>query len=439
MKIVTEKGTHVGYKMEIFPTEEQKQIFERYFGTARYVYNLGIDIMKKNKEKTGKYLSFYSLNKEFTKLKHTKEYSWLNEFDATSLKLVLQDVCIAYKNRIYNYKHYRNPKYKSRKKSKLQFPIRQERLSIRQNQIKIPSIGLINYYNTYGEKIKGFGQSDISKGFHIKFTNPRISKKGSRYYLSFNIPKDESHNINSYQYYGGNQEWQEQESSKAIGIDVGLKHDKWLKDSTGKTVIRPKCEKEYERLKFYQQKLCRQYETNKDRDPRTFKDRQPLKNGRSKNMQKTIDRINKLYDKITNKRHAVVHEYCRELLKQKPIAVVMEDIKSNSLLITDEEKQCNYQKEKINGLIQDAALYDTKVIIENTMVNNGIKVIYADNQYPSSQICSNCGHIHKLNVNTKNYRCPECGMVMDRDFNAAINLSKLAYLKCPVRRLGVEE
>lgn len=437
MKTVIEKGTHVGYKVEIFPTEEQKSVFNKYFGTARYVYNLGIDIMKKNKQETRNYFSFYSLNKEFTKLKHTKKYSWLNEFDATFLKLILQDVCNAFNYHKKDYKHYGKPKYKSKKYSKFQFPIRKERISVKNSQIKIPSIGLVDYYNSYGEIIEGFGQSNISKGNHTKFTNPRISKKGSRYYLSFNIPKDENHNINSYQYYDGNQEWQEQESSKAIGIDVGLKHDKWLKDSTGRTVQRPKCEKEYDRIKFYNKKLNRQYETNKVREPRTFKNRQPIK-GRSKNMQKTIDKINKLYDKITNKRHAVVHEYCKELLKQKPEAVVMEDIKVLSLRVTDNNKSCNFQKEKINSLITDAALYDTKIIIENTMVNNGIKVIYADRQYPSSQICSNCGNIHKISVNSKFYRCPECGMVMDRDFNAAINLSKLAYLKCPVKRLGVE-
>lgn len=438
MEIITEKSTHVGYRIEIHPTEEQKFIFNKYFGTARYVYNLGIDIQNKNKERTGKYLSFYSLNNEFTKLKHIKEYSWLTKFDSTFMKMVLHDVCFAFENHKKNYKHYGKPKYKSKKKSNLQFPIRTDTTSINENQVYIPSIGLVDYYNSYGDKIIGFGYNRIINGNHIKFTNTRISKKGSRYYLSFTIPKDETHNINSYQYYEGNQEWQEQSSSRAIGIDVGLKHDKWLKDSTGKTVQRPKCEKEYERLKFYQTKLNRQYEINKVREPRTFKDRQPLKDGKSKNMQKTIDKINKLYDKITNKRRNVVHEYCKELLELKPEAVVMEDIKVLSLMVTNEDKNCNFQKERINGLIIDAALYDTKMIIQNTMVNNGIKVIYADSQYPSSQICSNCGHIHKLNVATKNYRCSECGMVIDRDLNAAINLSNLAYLKCPVKRIGME-
>lgn len=438
MKIVTEKNDYVGYKVEIFPTEEQKFIFNRYFGTARYVYNLGIDIMKKNKEETGKYLSFYSLNKEFTKLKHTKEYSWLNEFDSAFMKMILQDVKTAFENVFKDHKRFNKPKYKSKKNSKYQFPIRIDNTHITENGVYVSSIGYVDYYNSYGDEILGTSNKYNASMNYLKFTDPRISKKGSKYYLSFSIPKDESHNINSYQYYEGNQQWQEQKSCKAIGIDVGLKHDKWLKDSTGRTVQRPKCKKEYERLKFYQQKLCRQYETNKDRDPRTFKDRQPLKDGRSKNMQKTKDKINKLYDKITNKRQNAVHEYCKELLKQKPEAIVMEDIKVLSLVVTDSNKACNAQKEKTNALIQDAALYDTKYIIENTMVNNGIKVIYADNQYPSSQICSNCGHIYKLNVNTKYYRCPECGMKMDRDFNAAINLSRLAYLKCPVKKLGVE-
>lgn len=437
MNTIIDKGTHVGYKVEIFPTDEQKFIFNKYFGTARYVYNLGIDIQKNHKKETGEYLSFYNLNKEFVKLKHTIEYSWLNEFDSSFIKLVVQDVCNAYKKWFKTRTPKQYPRYKAKKNEKFQFPIREDRLLIQEDKLRISTIGFVNYYNSYGDQIIGNSRKEYNNNY-IKFTNPRISKKGSRYYLSFNIPKDEFHNINSYQYYGGNNQWQDQSNSKAIGIDVGLKHDKWLKDSTGKTVQRPKCEKEYERLKFYQTKLNRQYEINKVREPRTFKDRQPLKDGKSKNMQKTIDKINKLYDKITNKRQAVVHEYCKELLELKPEAVVMEDIKVLSLIISDNNKLCDIEKTRKNNLLFDAALYDTKMIIQNTMVNNGIKVIYADSQYPSSQLCSNCGNIHKLNVAIKNYRCPECGMIMDRDLNAAINLSNLAYLKCPVKRLGME-
>lgn len=306
-------------------------------------------------------------------------------------------------------------------------------MSIRETQVFIPSIGFVDYYNSYGDQIIGFGYKNIKNGNYIKFINPRISFDGSSYYLSFSVLKDEDHNINSYQYYN-NQEWQEQETSNAIGIDVGLRHDKWLKDSTGRTVVRPKCEKEIERLKFYQQKLDRQYEINKDREPRTFKNRQYPINGISKNMQKTKVKINKLYDKIVNKRRNVVHEYCKDLLLQKPDAVVMEDIGVQSLVLTKEDNVPIDEREAMNNLIYNAALFDTMKIIENTMVNNGIKVIYADHNYPSSQICSNCGHIQKIGQ-AKYYRCPECGMVMDRDFNAAINLSKLAYLKCPVKRL----
>ena len=60
------------------------------------------------------------------------------------------------------------------------------------------------------------------------------------------------------------------------------------------------------------------------------------------------------------------------------------------------------------------------------MTNNGIPVIYADPHYPSSQLCSCCGY--RQDIGRKNiYRCPECGNIIDRDFNAAINLAKLAY------------
>lgn len=435
MKIVNKMNGYVGYKIELHPTEEQKFIFNKYFGTARFVYNLAIDVQEQNKNKIGYYLDFQPLCKKFVELKCKDEYGWLKDFDSAFIKGVLQDVCNAYFNKIKNPKKYEKPKYKSKKEFKFQFPIRIDNLRIYNDKIFISSIGYTDCYNSYGNEIIGNSNPSVHKEIkYLKYTNPRISKKGSKYYLSVSIPKDENHNINSYDSFYSNQFWQVQQSSKAIGIDVGLKHDKWLKDSTGRTVKRPKCEKEYERLKFYQRKLDRQWEINKVREPRTFKNRQPLKDGRSKNMQKTKDKINKLYDKITNKRHNAVHEYCKELLKNKPEAIVMEDIKVLSIM--DNNKSLHYiERDRCNSLLKDAALYDTRIIIENTMVNNGIKVIYADSQYPSSQICSNCGHIHKIKSYVKYYRCPECGMIIDRDFNAAINLSKLAYLKCPVKRI----
>src|SRR5699024_4987713 len=115
-----EEDSYVGYRVKLNPTEEQISLFNRYFGIARYVYNLGINIHKENYEINKNALSFISLNNKFNELKNTEEYNWLKQFDSTMMKLVLKDVVLAYKfffDKLCNY-----PKYKSKKKSKKQFP-----------------------------------------------------------------------------------------------------------------------------------------------------------------------------------------------------------------------------------------------------------------------------------------------------------------------------
>ena len=79
-------------------------------------------------------------------------------------------------------------------------------------------------------------------------------------------------------------------------------------------------------------------------------------------------------------------------------------------------------------MIYDAALYETTMIIEQKAISNGINVIRADGQFPSSQICSCCGY--RQNIGEKKiYKCPECGIEINRDLNAAINLANYEHIK----------
>ena len=411
---------YVGYKVRLFPTKEQEHLFYEYFGLNRFVYNLGINLQEEHKKSNNdKLLSKDKLNNLVNKIKYTKELSWITKYSAETTKLTLYDLMNAYWYHEKRPNHYNKPKRKSKEKSNKQFPIRAERMNIYNSFIYVPSIGNINYYNSYGNEILGTGYNKMkNKNLkYIHYCNPRISFDGINYYLSFTIPKDQSHQVNSYWKYSNNEEWQEQEESKAIGIDVGLKNEKWLVDSTGTKVERPNSDTINKKINRLERQYDRQKNTNLKKNS-SFMEQHP--NG-SKNMQKTRTKINKCYKKITNRRRNVVHEYACSLLKKKPKAVVMETISSTELM--DKHK---YNKNIINKMIYDAALNDTMTIIEKKMNNNGIPVIKADSNYPSSQICSCCGNRHNIG-RAKYYRCPDCGAIIDRDLNAAINLSKLAY------------
>lgn len=423
---------YVGYKVKLDPTEEQKSLFNSYFNLSRFVYNLGIDIEKeiKSNHLLGNsdisFLDKEDLAKHVVQLKKNEEYKWLKEYDSTTIKLVLFDVVKAYTNFFKYPDRYNKPKYKAKKKAKKQFPTRAERMTVYEDEIFINNkIGTVKFSNSYGNSIIGSGNKDKLNTKHLHYVNPRISFNGLDYYLSFSLPKDQEHNINSYQYYGGDTEWQEQESSETIGIDVGLRREKWIKDSRGNTIIRPDNSKEHKKLKHLYKKLDRQYETN-SRKSRLFSIKHP---DGSRNMQKVKAKINKYHKKIVNRRKNIVNEYCKTLLKLKPEKVIMETISVSEINATEQNTKISKQKRRKNELIKEAALYDSMNMIERKLKSNGIPVIFADPNYPSSQLCSCCGYKQKIGTN-KFYRCPNCGTVIDADLNAAINLANYeTYLK----------
>ena len=421
----TNHEDYSSYKVRLFPTKEQEKIFYQYFGACRFVYNLGIDIEEQQyqdyldgKTETRR-LKKIGLNNLFTQLKNNVDkYKWLKQFDATTLKLVLFDLDHAYEMFLSNTNKNERPKYKSRIYSKKQFPVRSERLYLTETHARIPSIGFVKYCNSYGDQIIGSGHEASPNRVH--FYNSRVVYDGINFYLVFSIPKDREHNVNSYFNYASNAQWKLQESSEAIGIDVGLKRDKWLVDSTGEIVVRPDSSKLLKKANRLNRKLQRQRIINKSKN-RSFYDQHPEG---SNNMQKTKVEINKCFKKISNVRKNSVYEYTNLLLEKKPKAVVMESI-SVSKFVIHSNKDKEY-KNRMNSLITDASLYETMHIIEDKMISNGIPVIRAESDYPSSQLCSCCGYRQDIG-RKKIYKCPNCGTSINRDLNAAINLAKLAY------------
>ena len=416
----------VGYKIRLYPTKEQEHLFYEYFGMSRFVYNLCIDLQEEHYQNHKDDEDYSPLGKKdlrdkITFLETKDEYKWLKEYNVESLRAVIDDCLRAYELFRDITRKNEKPKYKSRK-SKKQFYSRPDRITITNDYVKLSSIGKIKYCNSYGDEILGTGYKErLDKS--IKYThyyNARVSFDGLYFYLSFTIPKDQEHQLNSYYNYYNNEEWQEQESSEPIGIDVGLKNEKWMVDSTGTKVERPNSDALNKKINRLKRKYSRQKKSNLHKNS-SFMEQHP--NG-SKNMQKTRTKINKCYKKITNRRRNAVHEYACSLLKKKPKAVVME-----SISVRDIEqkyvKNTGYHKNIMYQMTKDAALYESMQIIEQKMESNGIPVIKADPNYPSSQICSCCGSRHNIG-RAKYYRCPVCGAVIDRDLNAAINLSRLA-------------
>ena len=418
---------YVGYKIRLNPTAEQIQIFNKYFGMRRFVYNLGINLQEANylDESTDHHLlSAFTLNKMIVQMRKTDTLKWLNDFDLASIRLALTDSVNAYMMFFNKHSANRRPVYKSKKKSKKTFSVRASRIAISEKFIRLPSIGFVKVYDKIPIEIIGNGNKNLNNANYLRYLNTRISFDGLYYYLSFSLPKDDTHNIHSYSKYGGNEEYVERESSESIGIDLGCKGYNWIVDSAGNRVELPDFSKEERKLKGLHKKFARQLRTNakKKRKP-SFKQNKPVLYERTKNEQKTIAKINKYYKRIKNRRKNKVYEYCKTLLELKPRSVVLESLKESDMLIND-NKRCNIQKQMFNHKIRISALYETSNIISRTLDSNNIPIIFADREYPSSQICSCCGYQQKIG-RKRYFRCSQCGSVIDRDYNASLNLASL--------------
>lgn len=419
---------YVGYKIRLNPTDEQIQIFNKYFGMRRFVYNLGINLQEANylDESTDDHLlSAFTLNKMISQMKKTDSLSWLNNFDLFSIRAALSDSVNAYLLYFNHNTINSKPKYKSKKRSKKTFFTRPDRLIISDYYVRLSSIGVVKLYNKASADIIGNGDRNNKNSRYLKYSNARISFDGLHYYLSFSLPKDDTHNIHSYSKYGGNEEYVERESSESIGIDLGCKGYNWIVDSAGNRIELPDFSKEERKLKGLHKKFARQLRTNakKKRKP-SFKQDKPVLYERTKNEQKTIAKINKYYKRIKNRRKNRVYEYCKTLLELKPRSVVLETIEMKKNFIGNDNKRCNIQKQMFNHKIQMSALYETSNIISKTLGCNNIPIIFADREYPSSQICSCCGYQQKIG-RKRYFRCPQCGSVIDRDYNASLNLASL--------------
>lgn len=417
-----------GYKVRLYPTKKQKKLLFEYFNMAKEVYNKTIELQEEqymkyiiDDEEQYKRLSYFSLNKIFTELKNIEEYNWLNNYNADSIRGAIKDCCAAYSK--YDNKSLKNkkPRYKTNE-SKKQFCTRPDRMVITNTYVKLSSIGEIKYCNSYNNEILGTGH-EVSPN-HLKYYNSRVSFDGINFYLSFSIKKDNKHQVHSYKRFQGNEKWQNKETyENEIGIDVGLKNDNWLIDSTGRIVERPNSDKLRKRIVRLERKYQRQKDTNLKKNPNFFKYHP---NG-SKNMQKTLAKINRDYKKISNRRRDVVHKYTCDLISLKPKTIVMEGNLYNSITNVH-RNDANIHRKKINNMNIDAALYETREIIERTAISNGISVIRADQYFPSSQICSNCGYRQNIGKR-RTYECPNCGTTINRDLNAAINLANYEHIK----------
>ena len=362
------------YQFRLYPTKEQEVLIHKTFGCTRFLYNQMLD--EKKKDKT---LGKYDLFKKIPE--YIKNYSFLSEVDSCSLRNSVTDLMVGF-DRYYknlggypNYQKrgvkesYRTNCNRSSYKGKEYASIE---VDLKENTIALPKLKKV--------KIRGYRKLEKLPG---RILNATIKQIGNKYYVSVCVEEEIEIPVLS--------------EKRAIGIDVGIKN--MVVTSDGEYYENPDFLKKYERrIQGYQQELSRR------------------KKG-SKNYKKTLRKIEELYRKLKNARKKYIEEVVAKILKGKEI-ILAERLKVKEML----SKKNN--PKSVRKSISDVSFEKILQTIEYKCKWNG-KIFYqVSTYYPSSQICSECGHkdASMKDYGKREYICPVCKLNIERDYNASRNI-----------------
>ena len=195
-----------------------------------------------------------------------------------------------------------------------------------------------------------------------------------------------------------------------MGIDLGIKDLAIVAYGDEKIVFHninksKRMRQLTEQVKYTQRAMSRKYEANK----------QGNKYVKTNNIIKLEACLKKQYARIANIRLNYIHQTTHILVSKLPCRVVMEDLNVMGMM----------KNGHLAHAVQEQNFYEFRRQMQYKCERYGIPFILADRFYPSSKTCSCCGHIKRdLKLSDRTYVCSECGLTIDRDYNAAINLSK---------------
>ena len=351
------------YKYRIYPDAEQMQFFAKCFGCVRFVYNRMLSDRIEHYNLTGK-----SLNN--TPAQYKSEFTWLKEVDSLALANAQMNLNTAYRNFFRN-KSNGFPKFKSKKTNNFSYTTNNQKgtVYVENGYIKLP-------------KLKSPVKIRQHRSFEGVIKSCTISKAPSgKYHISI-LVETEIQKLPA--------------SDMRVGIDVGIKDFAVL--SNGEAYKNPKhLRKSEKRLAKLQRDLSR-------------------KQIGSSNRNKARIKVAKLHEKIANQRMDFLHKKSTEIIRKNQ-AIVIEDLKVKNLM-----KNHNLAKS-----IAEVSWSRFREMLDYKSRWYGRELIIAPPDYPSSQLCSDCGNrsSQTKDLACRVYVCPECGLEIDRDYNASLNLLKL--------------
>ncbi len=371
------------YKIRIYPTKEQETLMWKHIGSCRYIYNYMLAKQEELYKVGEKHLSHFDMINLIKPLKDDGKHEWLKEVSYTALCRVCGDLDAAYQG--FFKKRTGFPKFKSRKRSKPNFPIRDSVYFKNERFVVVEKIGKVKFKTDFNLPI----------GRETKFSNPRISSVNDKWILSFGMESENQAPVLT---------------NKSMGIDLGVK-DLAVVEFDGEPKVFHNINKS-KRMKALKRKLTH---TQRAISRKYEKNRKGNAYVKTRNIEKAEDKLRRIHARIANIRSNYIHQTTHSLVSLLPKRVVMEDLNVVGMM----------KNRHLSKAISEQCFNEFVRQMKYKCEWSGIEFIQVGRFYPSSKRCSCCGEIKtNLKLSDRIYKCDKCGTVINRDYNAAINLSR---------------
>ena len=365
------------YTFRIYPSRNDLKIIKQCFAANRFVYNYILNLMIHNHKSRIKKSLYYYLQYLDTIL---YENPWLQICSKEILKINIFEIYTVFENNVYkcerNYENIKYPKFKSRYNSLNSFRINCKdndyvHIDLKKQKLYIRDFPLLT--------IRGYKKK-------VNFVSPIISvtflcRFDKKYYAVISVKESKKANHNNIDF------------SKMVGIDIGVKH--LLVTSDGEF---------FENMHFG---------LKSERKLHLLKKQLSSKSKGSNNYIKIRKKLDYEYFKLRQQRKHYIYKVVNEIVDKYDI-IFLEDLNVGSML----------NNSNLSTMIRDASFYKIMQIFERKCLEKNKVLFKIDRFYPSSQLCSKCGMLHPeyRNISKRVFECEFCGTVLDRDYNASLNI-----------------
>ncbi|MGO8949003.1 MAG: RNA-guided endonuclease InsQ/TnpB family protein [Ktedonobacterales bacterium] len=365
------------YKTELDPNDRQVTACRQHAGAARWAYNWGLQVKQERYSASKRSPTAIELHRELNALKQA-DVPWMYSVSKCAPQEALWNLDAAFSHFFRRCALKKQgkwqgklgyPRFKTKKKGLGSFRLT-GRIVVSAEAIVLPRLGRLRL------KERGY----LPTG-GVQILSATVSEQAGHWYVSLQV--EEEHPV-------------PENTGPVVGIDLGIKSLATISD--GEVIANPRhLKRRLKKLKRLQRVVSRR------------------KKG-GKNRKKAVRKLARLHRQIRNQRRNTLHQVTTRLAKTKSVLVI-EDLNVSGML----------QNHRLAQAIGDVGFYEFKRQLLYKAGWYGARVILADRWEPSSKRCSGCGWVDaELTLSTRTFACQQCGLVLDRDLNAAINLMKLA-------------